>query len=419
MSHFDNWAEQYTLRFSVLMGFTAFILALVCGVYAWWQRGRRAGQQGGSRRRATVSGVVICGLFPVLLGVSVVLMSLFLVVQTFVLLLLTVVSAKRKWSGVRFCTVASVVVLAVVCAAGGRGVLRADQMSLEYPFESLAERLKPAAAVPAAAPELTRSGEKALLRVEGKLQRSQNRTWRGYSHRRASLEMIHASQVLRFVSSEGFGFGRMLGPDIEAARIANLRTRPQPVALLSGSADSTGNRSDLWLPLPTWPGPKPALDDLHENMSHDFADPKTYGWVRDLEHVTGFRPHAVGDLASHTRRFKTSVAGQGSSWQLERIELVSLLKSAEPGVYVSENLPRMDELAGAGRRSLDGFETIALRELQNGESLVIRSQGERVKMMGALRAAKQCSLCHEVPRGTLLGAFSYCFRDQTSASSSE
>jgi hypothetical protein len=28
-------------------------------------------------------------------------------------------------------------------------------------------------------------------------------------------------------------------------------------------------------------------------------------------------------------------------------------------------------------------------------------------------------LCHEVPRGTLLGAFSYCFRDQTSASASE
>jgi len=98
---------------------------------------------------------------------------------------------------------------------------------------------------------------------------------------------------------------------------------------------------------------------------------------------------------------------------------VSLLKSAEPGVYVSENLPRMDRLSEARRRPLDGFETIALRELRNGESLVVRSQGERVKMMGALRAAKQCAVCHEVPRGTLLGAFSYCFRDQTSASSSE
>ncbi len=30
-----------------------------------------------------------------------------------------------------------------------------------------------------------------------------------------------------------------------------------------------------------------------------------------------------------------------------------------------------------------------------------------VQMLGALRAARQCTKCHQVERGELLGAFSY------------
>ncbi|MFP6768308.1 MAG: hypothetical protein VB859_09065, partial [Planctomycetaceae bacterium] len=105
-------------------------------------------------------------------------------------------------------------------------------------------------------------------------------------------------------------------------------------------------------------------------------------------------------------------------WVLERVELVSLLLHDEPGVYVSENLPRMDELAGSRLRSLNRFEALAMNNLRDGESLVVRGQGDQLKMLGSLRAAKQCAACHRVPRGTLLGAFSYGFRDQTSQRSS-
>ena len=244
MNRFDNWADQYASRFTVLMVVMTIVLALVCGLYAWWQRGRRREEHSGVKRRATTGRVAIGLLFPLLLVASVLGMSLFLLVQTVLLLLLTAVSGKRQWSTVRFLTVASAVVLAGICVAGGRGVLQADQASREFPFESLVERLKPAAAVSAAAPELTRSGENALLRSEQKLERAQKRSWNGYQRRRASLEMVHASQVLKFISSEGFGFGRMLGPEIKGARIAKLRTWPQPVAVPSGSADSTGDRAD-------------------------------------------------------------------------------------------------------------------------------------------------------------------------------
>jgi len=415
---FDRWAEQYTTRFTVLMVALAIVLASVCGLYTWWQRSRRSAEQSGTKPRTTAGRFAIGLFLTLLLFGSFILMSLFLLAQTAFLSLLSVVSSKRRWSPTRFSTIGLVATLVMICFSGVRGLIEAERARREFPFESLLERLEPAAATPADPPVLTESGETALLRAEDRLERSTRRLSWGYHRRRASLEMVHASQVLKFVSSEGFGFGRMLGPTISNTRIAKLSTFPQPVALLSGSPDSTGDRSELWLPLQNLRAEKPALYDLHENMFQDFADPGTYGWVRDLEHVTGFQPHAVGDFNSHTRQFAKKAPG-GSAWKLERVELVSLLKSAEPGVYVSKNLPRMDELADAGRRALDGFETIALRELRNGESLVIRSQGERVKMMGALRAAKQCSLCHEVPRGTLLGAFSYCFRDQTSASASE
>jgi len=415
---FESWAEKYTWRFTVLMVITVIIVAVVCGAYAWRQRGLRLAEQTGRKPRATAGGIAMGLLLLFFLFASFTLMSPFLLAQTAFLALLTVVSSKRRWLPARFSAIALVAVVTMICVAGGQGVIQAERVSREFPFESLVKRLEPVLATPTDPPELTQSGETALLQLENRFEKSSQRISRGYQRRRASLELVHASHVLKFVSSEGFGFGRMFGPTISNSRIAKANTYPQPVARLMGSPDLTGDRSDLWLPVSGLPTERLALNDLHENMFHDFANPNTYGWVRDLEHVAGFQSHAVRDFKQHTQRYEQKSPG-GSAWKLERVELVSLLKSAEPGVYVSENLPRMDELADASRRALDGFETIALRELKGGESLVIRSQGERVKMMGALRAAKQCSLCHEVPRGTLLGAFSYCFRDQTSASASE
>ena len=413
----NNWAERYTGRFIALMVASVIIQVCVFGLYARLQRRRE--QPDGPRPRFAIGGAAAGAVFPLLLVISVVLMSWFLLIQTLALLVLTLLSNRLRWPPKRFVVVASMLVVVIIAAAGGQGVIRAEQARREYPFESLTDRLQPTDQLVLASPKLTESSEVVLLRAEKELDRLQENTFGGYIRRRASLEMVHATQVLNFITSEGFGFGRMLGPDIDSARIDQLRKWPQPVALQSGAADSTGNKSEPWLPLRPGASPRRPLRSLHEALLLDFANPRTYGWVRDLEHVTGFRPHGLDRFEPSTREFEVDKQGGGSGWQLERIELVSLLKTARPKVYVSDNLPRMDELAGSERRSLDGFETIALRELHDGKTLVIRRQGDRMRMMGALRSARQCSLCHEVPRGTLLGAFSYCFRDQTSARSSE
>ena len=45
-----------------------------------------------------------------------------------------------------------------------------------------------------------------------------------------------------------------------------------------------------------------------------------------------------------------------------------------------------------------------------GDPCDTASTPNRIEMLGALRATKQCMQCHQVPSGTLLGAFSYELR---------
>jgi hypothetical protein len=92
---------------------------------------------------------------------------------------------------------------------------------------------------------------------------------------------------------------------------------------------------------------------------------------------------------------------------LQRIDLIGLVVHEEPVVYVSDFLPRMDELRAAPTRPVDEFEAAGLRALERGEELFVRDQGRERRMLGAIRAVRQCVSCHECERGDLLGAFTY------------
>ena len=94
-------------------------------------------------------------------------------------------------------------------------------------------------------------------------------------------------------------------------------------------------------------------------------------------------------------------------WRIQSLELISLLKHAEPVAYVSNHLPRMDELRDAPTRPLRPFEKQALAALYEGEELRTETTTNRISMLGAIRALKACLACHQVERGDLLGAFSY------------
>ncbi|MEK6262046.1 MAG: hypothetical protein AABP62_25900 [Planctomycetota bacterium] len=123
----------------------------------------------------------------------------------------------------------------------------------------------------------------------------------------------------------------------------------------------------------------------------------------DLSRVVGFQPHAFV-----ARPQPPATAGdKHTPWRIDGLALVSLLKHRPAVAYVSDHLPNMDELASVPTRPLDDFESGALDKLRAGEELVVRSGSSHIDMVGSIRAAYQCLECHQVPRGTLLGVFSY------------
>jgi hypothetical protein len=60
-------------------------------------------------------------------------------------------------------------------------------------------------------------------------------------------------------------------------------------------------------------------------------------------------------------------------------------------------------------RTLDLIETESLEKLRAGTERVIawNQEDHRLQMLGAIRAKDRCLKCHDVPRGELLGAFTF------------
>jgi hypothetical protein len=150
---------------------------------------------------------------------------------------------------------------------------------------------------------------------------------------------------------------------------------------------------------------RPQLQDLHENGFVDFVNAPGFGYVKDRDHVAGFQPHQFHEVPTYQSKEKDR-----NQWRVQRLELVSLLKFEAPAVYLSEHLPRMDELAGAKTRPLDDFEKRALHALQQGADLEFAFSPTRVRMLGSVRCLQQCAKCHQANRGDLLGAFSYLLK---------
>lgn len=159
-----------------------------------------------------------------------------------------------------------------------------------------------------------------------------------------------------------------------------------------------------------------ALALAHRRGIVDFANPERLGIIgftkdgnkpkRDLDRVVGFQAHAF-------RSMPDVDLPSGTQWRIADLQLVSLLKHDPPAAYLSQNLPRMDELRQAATRPLDSFEFASLDRLRRGEELIVAEGSLTIRMLGAIRAARQCIECHDVTRGTLLGAFSYRLRRAT------
>src|SRR5690606_3610978 len=171
--------------------------------------------------------------------------------------------------------------------------------------------------------------------------------------------------------------------------------------------DATGDGGPLAAAAGSIPG-RDVLQRMHTVGVADFVNPRGFGYRDASGRVAGFESHRFSEWPTEKRT-------PTLPWTLTRVELVSLLKSAEPRVYVSEYLPRMDELRDAPTREPRDFEASAVASLRKGDDLVTHQDGSQLFVVGSLRAGKQCLDCHQGRRGDLLGAFSYEFRLLASA----
>jgi hypothetical protein len=298
----------------------------------------------------------------------------------------------------------------------------AEAWKKTYAFESLAPRLAYEREYrPTTPPAIGDAAERSLVEIEKEVENS------NWNLRARTLEMLHTLKTEEFVQKAGFGISRLPRPNME-----RLESYPaEPVDLVKLPPLSAEEAT--YAPTTTLAGDDPNADAVatvrklptrkdmlfgHSQAQREFAGLWNFGLVKSVDRVSGFQPHAFTSLqlgpfdAAQNRPANDQYMTQAMFWQVPRLELVSLLKHDTPRVYLSEHLPRMEELSSktAPTRKLNAFETGALKLLRNGEEIQTSSTPNRIEMLGAIRASKQCMQCHDVPRGTLLGAFSYEFR---------
>lgn len=282
----------------------------------------------------------------------------------------------------------------------------ARALAARYPFQSLAPRL---------AYETTRHQANAPV---GALQATpglnvrwdeiQSRLESGGRIRQLALEQLHEKTIQQFIESPSFGVGRMVNLASEwrlnrgdDPPVPQPRAAPDDDASPDPGAPAAGEPHAPSLLI----GNPPAASDvwtLHAGGVLDFLSADRFGLVRSRDQVAGFLSHR---FSSETR-----VAAGSAVAPPDHLELVSLLKFDEPRVYISENLPRMEELKDAATREINPFEEHALDALRRGEDMVTADEPRKFRALGALRALKQCLQCHTAEQGELLGAFSYTWR---------
>ena len=253
-----------------------------------------------------------------------------------------------------------------------------DEWQQSAPFESMEQR------VPIPAPGGSADGP-----LWDSLETATRPRWGG---RADSLSDVHSDHVRLFHRAAGFGAVRMIRPNPKAEHFAPDLTPPVPQPeRYDPNAVSLGEDVPNELRKP--------FGELHVNSLLDFTYPDGFGYVKNRGEVAGFRPHRFSKVPDPVEK-----------WEVRRVELVGLLLHPSPAVYVSENLPRMQEVKTLPTREPDSFEAEGVKAIRTGEDLYTRGDDRDARMVGAIRSVGQCVECHGGQRGDLLGAFSYRLR---------
>ncbi len=281
----------------------------------------------------------------------------------------------------------------------------AEELRASVPFESIETRLAHEASL--VFPEGLHHNERLGSDVFTRLANYEEEYGNPWQYR---LERLHSRTYNDFIIEDGFGQIRMrfVSPRSiqlpEIATVAQLEPWEADCRRDGPETHASGRPVDRFF----HPSDEMLLT-LHDGSHLNFLDPNRFGFVESRERVAGFVTHQFSELP----------AVEHADWHIARLDLIGLLKHEEPVAYVSENLPSMEELADAPVRPLNEFEQAAVELLRTDSDLEISYDMNRIDMVGSVRAAESCTECHTVPRGHLLGAFSYVLRRATPAGTVE
>lgn len=209
------------------------------------------------------------------------------------------------------------------------------------------------------------------------------------------LASFHRESVESFVNSPGVGSGRVSPLETLLGETAPV-SPPKQFGPAADFPVSTGEAVD---PV------APASDHywIHKSEMLDFFRPGSFGYVKSPRQVAGFQEHG---FRLHQHGYRAGL----ESWQVQHIQLVGVLMSERPVVYLTDKVPSMAQVRAGTTRELDFFEEAGLAAIRGGEDLYIIRKDSTLRMLGALRATQTCLKCHDAQRGDLLGAFSYTLR---------
>lgn len=226
----------------------------------------------------------------------------------------------------------------------------------------------------------------------------------GYQIRRVQQEVqsLHENALLAFTMSPSFGVARM----------------STTFSILQRNSYKPDTRTMQQGTLLSWTGLSISeVDALPESSFQSFERWLTasimkfvpfwsLGVALESNRIAGFHSHGMEDYSKVPEKSHSLVLDY-AKYQVNRLDLISLLLHEKPVAYVSDTLPNMANLSKLRTRPLNPFEAVGLLRLEAGESIYVKEYQEHTLVLGALRNAKQCQACHEGERGKLLGAFSY------------
>ena len=251
-----------------------------------------------------------------------------------------------------------------------------ERLRKKYPYESLIERLSYETSARRTAPKLSDSAAKRLAAKDKQFSEATAKGMHYRAMRAESLRMLHEEEVKTFVGKPGAGLARMPVPGPSYLPQSERRHLPladadmlQPdfdvaVTLPAKQTDAANRR--IYLPSIE------SMQHYHFNSENTFASAPSLGYIKSRNQVAGFQPHGLSfiqRLSTFKRRPWYTRAKE--LWAVHRMELVSLLKHETPGVYVSRNVPRMEDLRDGEVRPLNDFETPSLKKLVDAAPAIV------------------------------------------------